>query len=372
MPILRKRTEETVNEIKQAVDADVDTSDFSFTTRKIEVDSVVSTGSTLLDLAISGKRKRGGGVPGGLLMEIFGKSQSGKTAIMAEILASTQSKGGAISTEDPEGRIDKEYMRIYGVEIERKYYSRPDTVDQIFKNAHDWEPHPRVPKAINTRGTDSLAALTTELEMSDKGDKMGQRRAKEFSAGFRKTARLIVNNNWLWVCTNQVRQGDYGDVVPGGLATAFYASIRIRLRQVDEIKKTIKLNLSGKAEPTNDDEILEGKDKKKKSKNEVTKITGIESDAYVIKSVDDPYRSAPLYIMFGYGIDDIRGNLQYIKDMTNNTVYECPDGKTYQNMQQACIWTERENLITKLQEQTIDIWEVIESKFDLHRAKKVR
>jgi len=366
MPIIRKRTEEVVADIKKTIEADVDTSDFSFTTRKIEVDSVVSTGSTLLDLAISGKRKRGGGVPGGLLMEVYGRSQSGKTAVMAEILASVQAKGGEISLEDPEGRLDKEYSRIYGLDIDKKGYSRPDTVEQIFANAQTWKP--KNANVINARGTDSLAALTTELEMSIKGDKMGMRRGKEFSAGFRKTARIIVNKNWLWVCTNQVRQGDYGETTPGGMATAFYASIRLRLRQMDEVKKTIKLNLSGKEIPEDE----EPSDKKKKSKSEVTKILGIETEVTVTKSIDDPYRTAPIYIMFGYGIDDIRGNLQYTKDMTNNTVYECPDGKTYVAINAAILWIERNNLVEQLRENTIDLWETIEAKFNLNRVKKVR
>ena len=367
MPILIKRNltpvQQRVEEVKEAVASSND-NDLSFITRKVNVDKVISTGSTLLDLAISGKRRRGGGVPGGILMEIFGRSQSGKTAVMAELLASVQSHGGEIDLEDPEGRLDEEYSRIYGMSIDKGHYSRPDTVEEIMQNARDWRP--KNTNMINARGTDSLAALSTELEMGPKGDKMGMKRGKEFSAGFRKTCRLIANNNWLWICTNQVRQGDFGETTPGGMATAFYASIRIRLRQQDEIKKTIRISKSGAEEEV--DEPTKGK----KSGVEVTKIIGIESEAYVTKSIDDPYRTAPIYILFGYGIDDIRGNLQYIKDMTNATSYACPDGKSYVALNAAIQWVERENLEDKLKEQTIDLWESIEAKFSLNRIKKQR
>lgn len=379
MATLIRRTltpvEKKVEEIKEAVASGND-SDLTFITRKINVDKVVSTGSTLLDLAISGKRRRGGGVPGGILMEIYGRSQSGKTAVMAELLASVQSHGGETDLEDPEGRLDEEYSRIYGLTINKAHYCRPDTVEEIMQNARDWKP--KNPNVINARGTDSLAALSTELEMSPKGDKMGMKRGKEFSAGFRKTCRLIANNNWLWICTNQVRQGDYGETTPGGMAVAFYASIRIRLRQQDEIKRTIKLSKSGAEEEVDEAEAK----KDKKSGVLVTKIIGIESEAYVTKSIDDPYRTAPIYIMFGYGIDDIRGNLQYIKDMTNATTYQCPDGKSYVSLnaaiahfydrnEQGRIYTKKQ-LVHDLKEQTIDLWESIESKFNLNRAPKER
>lgn len=363
--LIKKKSKEVRDSIESPVD-----NDLTFVTRKIDLDKVVSTGSTLLDLAISGKRRRGGGIPGGILMEIFGRSQSGKTAVMAEIMASAQSHEGSTFLEDPEGRLDQEYSRIYGLSIDKKNYSRPDTVEEIMEAVQNWKPDN--PKTINVRGTDSLAALSTELEMSPKGDKMGQKRAKEFSAGFRKSARIIANNKWLWVCTNQVRQGDYGDVVPGGMATAFYASIRIKLKQIDEITKTIKLGNSSEEDSPDSTSKKDKKNKDKKNKDEFKKIIGIESEAFVLKSIDDPYRKASIYIIFGYGIDDIRGNLQYIKDMTNSAVYTCSNGKTYQAITAAIGYTEKNGLIDQLKEQTIDLWEEIEAKFNSNRPIKRR
>lgn len=343
MSLIKKR----VAEIKKAIDSPT-TSDLSFVTRKISVDSVLSTGSTLLDLAISGKRRRGGGMPGGIIVEMFGPAGSGKTALLAETCAHAQLIGGEVKLLDPEARLDKEYARIYQMDVTKENYSRPDTVEDVFKELLQWKPSED--DKINVIGTDSLAALSTELEM-DKGDKMGMKRAKEFSTGFRKAARIISNNNWLMLCTNQIRQGDYGETTPGGLALAFYCSLRIRIKQVGSITK---------------EETI-------KSGVKVKKIIGIESICSIRKStVDDPYREAPIYILFGYGIDDIRANLQYVKDMKSMTVYECPDGKTYKSLNMAIRYVEDNKLVRKLKEQVIDLWEEIESKFTLDRPKKIR
>jgi len=343
MPILRRKVEE----VKEAVASSND-NELSFITRKVDVDSVISTGSTLLDLAISGKRRRGGGVPGGIVLEIFGGEGAGKTAILAEICASAQKHNGDVKFLDPEARLDREYSRIYDMELAAADYSRPDTVEEVFKAIKDWKPSN--PNNINVIATDSLAALSTELEV-EKGDKMGMKRAKEFSTGFRKTARQITHNNWLLACTNQTRQSDYGEVTPGGKAIAFYSSLRLRVRQVELIYQ--------------EKSIASGK--------KVKKAIGIESSIFVKKStIDDPYREVPIYIVFGYGIDDIRGNLQYIKDMSGNTTFECPDGQSYQALNAAILHVEKKELANQLQEQTIDLWESIEAKFNLNRVRKQR
>jgi len=340
--LIKRKAEEVVENLESAPEDEL-----SFIVRKITLDSVVSTGSTLLDLAISGKRRRGGGIPGGIVVEIFGPSGAGKTAILAELCASAQSLKGNVKFLDPEARLDKEYSRIYQMELAKEDYEMPNTVEEVFDIVRSWQPE--TPDKINILGCDSLAALSTELEMT-KGDKMGMKRAKDFSAGLRKTARLINVNNWIMACTNQVRQGDYGETTPGGLAIAFYASLRLRTQQKELIKKEIVL-------------------KKKK----LEKIIGIESSVFVKKSsVDDPYRTAPIYIIFGYGIDDIRANLQYIKDINETTTYICPDGKPYQSLNMAIQWVEKENLELALKEQTIDLWETVEKKFMVTRKPKLR
>lgn len=307
---------------------------------------IVSTGSTLLDLTISGNRANGG-IPGGLIVEIFGEPGSGKTAILSEIGASAQKKQGQVMFLDPEARLDQEYARIYGILLESKDYYRPDTVTEMFELIYNWKPERE--DVVNVVATDSLAALSTNLEM-ESADKMGMRRAKEFSEGLRKTARLISNSKWLIVCSNQVREGQYGETTPGGMAIPFYSSLRIRVNKTRSIE--LEKDINGK---------------------KVKKVIGIESSCFVKKStVDDPYRECKIYIVFNYGIDNIRGNLQYLKDMTRNTVYDCLDGKTYVSMERAIEYIENNTLQKKLEQQTIDMWREVENKFKTIRKTKER
>jgi len=347
MSPLRRRVQEAVEDIQGAIESP------GYTNRKkdeINYEGLLSTGSTLLDLSISGGRKRGGGVPGGIITEIYGPYGSGKTAILAELCASSQSRKGEALFLDPEGRLDKEYSRIYGMAIDKNNYAMPDTVEQVFKTIRDWDAPDRGSKVTHVVGVDSLAALSTDLEM-DKGDKMGMRRAKDFSTELRKTARVIKKRNWLIAATNQVRDGEYGEFTPGGNAIAFYASLRMRVAQLKRIEKKVKL-ASGK---------------------EVAKVIGIQSHVFIKKStVDDPFRECDIFIVFGYGIDDIRGNLQFWKDMTGDTLYETPDKKRYQSMDQAILRVEEAKLENDLRRNTIDLWEEIEQKFKTNRREKER
>ena len=317
--------------------------------KSLRFDQVVSTGSTILDLAISGGRVRGGGIPGGILIEIFGPSASGKTSVLAEICASAQSKGGEVKFQDAESRLDTEYARIYGLSLEETGddYTRPKTVNEMFNDIDIWEP--KNDDVINVVGTDSLASLSTELEM-DSQDKMGMKRAKDFSERTRKCCKLIADKNWIIACTNQVREGQYGEVTPGGKAIPFYSSLRIRVNEVRKVEK-----------------------KKQYKGKEQKKIIGIESSCYIKKStVDDPYRTAqPVFIIFGYGIDDVRGNLQWLKTNTNLTKYDAID-KEYQSLDAAVAYIEREYYENALREKVIDTWEEIEEKFKMERKPKVR
>lgn len=319
---------------------------------EIRFDKVVSTGSTLLDLCISGKRIRGGGLPGGIIVEVFGKSGTGKTAILEEIAASIQSRNGEIRYLDPEGRLDHEYAELFGVDITEKNYSRPDTVKELFDMIRATKF--KRSDIINGYLSDSLAALTTDMEMDD-NDKRGQRRAKEFSEGLRKVCRLIAKENWLIVCSNQVREGEHGEYSPGGLAIPFYSSVRIRVSPIyqkgvsPKISKEVKIG-----------------DKK------IEKVIGIRSTCETIKSsIDDPFRRCNISILFGYGIDDIRDNLQYLKDMNNYSSYNCID-KTFVSMEKAIEYIEEKGYRRALKEQVIDLWEKIDKEFELKRKKKDR
>ncbi len=312
----------------------------------------VSTGSTLLDLAISGGRVRGGGIPGGKIVEISGPPAAGKTALAMEILASAQARGGDGMVMDPEGRLDEEYSTIYGVKINKKNYSMPDLVPDVFETIREWEPKPQKEEAINVLVVDSLAALSTELEMSKDGDKRGQRRAKEFSEELRKTCRVINRKNILLVATNQEREGDSGPVTPGGKGFPFYSSLRVRVfPQFRDWKIEREKEFQGK---------------------KIKKQIGVISTCRVIKSsIDDPFRDANIYLIWNFGISDIMGSLQYYKDIMNIGRYLVVD-KGFQAMDQAVKYIEENGLEVKLREMVIDLWLEVQKTFTIDRKPKVR
>lgn len=356
MPVLKKKKEpipkSDIDQIKEsAEDKNVET-DQIFKPNEGNFGLVISTGSTLLDLAISGSKVKGGGIPGGVLVEIAGESQTGKTAILSELCGSTQIRGGEVKSVDPEGRLDQEYVQIYGVRIQEDIfdYSRPDTVEEVFELINTWKP--KNPNVLNLFAADSLAALSTTMEM-DGEDKMGMKRAKDFSAGLRKTCRMIANNNWVIACTNQLRQDTTGHkVTPGGMGIPFYASIRIKMVpefKGHKIEKEIEL----------------------KSGVKVKKVIGVRTVCTVTKSVDDPFRTAPISIIFGLGVDDIRANLQYYKDMTKETKYNAIT-KEIGTMDNAIRHIETEGLEKNLRESVITLWEEIQEQFAQNRKRKVR
>jgi len=307
----------------------------------------VSTHSTLLDLAISGGRVRGGQIPAGIIVEIFGPPSAGKTAIIAEVSSGAQKKNGKVLFCDPEGRLDKEYASLCGFTIKDKDYHKPDTVEEFFEIINKWKPNE---DSINIIAADSLAAFTTDLEMSDAGDKMGMKRAKEFSAGFRKFCRKISDNNVILICTNQERESQGSLVTPGGKAVPYYASLRIRMYpkfKDSKIKRTRTFR----------------EDKK------IEKVVGISSMCEIKKSsIDDPYRIVPVSIIFGYGIDTIRDELQWTKDVTSDR-YDAIT-KTFSGIEKAIQHIEENNLEEELKNRTIDLWLEVEESFKISRKKK--
>lgn len=362
---MARNLKKIAKEVEQVVEAPVESD-------KLEVDwskGTVSTGSTLLDLAISGGRLTDGGIPGGIIVEIFGPSSAGKTSLLSEIMASAQVRGGDIFIADPEARLDEEYVKTYGVSLPHDgKYARPDTVPEMFELIWNWKPEPEKEGAICVFGGDSLAALSTDLELSDGGDKMGMRRPKEFSEWMRKTCRVIANNNWLVVLTNQIRMGQMGaEKTPGGLAIEFYSSVRLRIGphpQGRYIERTVK------------DEL--GKERKK--------IVGVRSKVVVKKSsVDDPYREAPISIVFGYGVDDVRENLIYLKENDVQWVtkksgekvakkyawYPCID-KQVQSLDKAVAYIEEKGYQDQLRQRVIEVWHKIEQGFRTERRPKAR
>jgi hypothetical protein len=160
------------------------------------------------------------------------------------------------------------------------------------------------------------------------------------------------------VFTNQIREGDLGrEISPGGKGLPFYASLRIRIGptfQKSKIKRSVSVELDSSR------------------KYEAEKVIGINSLCEIRKSsIDDPFREAPISIIFNYGIDSVRTDLQYVKDITKNTKYDAIT-KEFKAMENAIHHIEENNLELQLKNKVIDLWEKIEESFELNRKKKER
>jgi len=315
-------------------------------------EKAVSTGSTLLDLAISGGRFQEGGIPTGILVEVFGPSGTGKTVMLCQIAGNIQKMGGPILFHDPEARLNKQFATMFGLQSETMDYDNPDTVTEVFNSVREWLPEE---KTLHGVFADSLAALSTDLEMGkDEGDKMGMRRAKEFSEEMRKTCRIISSKDVLMVCSNQIRQnsdaGPFGAKYksPGGEAIGFYSSLRLRCSMTEKIKA-----------------------KKKVRGKEHQRVIGVKINVEVFKSsVWKPFRTADVYILYDYGIDDIRANLQFIKTTTGDTAYRLGDTKLGDSLAKAIQAVEEQDLEGELKKETIKLWNEIEEKFQEVRKPK--
>lgn len=317
-----------------------------------DVSNVVSIGSTLVDLMISGTRVKGGGLPGKIMVVIYGPPGGGKTALACEFAGNILRAGGELNYKDAEARLDKPFAKKFGINIDDIEYDKPRTIETTFSPLFKWKPNP---DNINGYIVDSLASLSTEMELEAE-DKMGMRRAKEFSTWLRKCAVPITEQNTILFCTNQTREkADAGmyerkDVNPGGKAIEFYASLILRLSGIKNIKKEFKFG--------------------KKMKKE---IIGMEATVEVVKSsIDKPFRKAPIIIYFDYGIDDIRANLQYVKEYTGNSIYQVKDIKLSNSIDTAIKMVEDQNLESKLKKQVTAIWEEYEAQTVMQRKPKVR
>ena len=311
----------------------------------------ISTGSTLLDLAISGGRFREGGIPLGIFVEIFGPSGTGKTVLLSQIAGNIQRAGGKVMFHDPEARLNKQFAAIFGLKRDKVEYTQPDTIQEVFNSVREWIP--QVSASPIGVFADSLAALSTDLELgSEEGDKMGMRRAKEFSQELRKTCRILTQRNVLMICSNQIRQSGeaYGPRYksPGGEAIAFYASLRLRCFHPDKIK--VKRKIHGR---------------------EHERVVGVKVEIEVFKSsVWKPYHSADVYIIYDYGIDDTRANLQFLKSCKRDTVYRVGGVDLGKAIGKAVIAVEREGLVRQLKDEVIDLWNEIEEKFEEKRKPR--
>ena len=211
-----------------------------------EITDWISTGSTLLDLAISNRPY--GGLPVQRIVEINGLESSGKSLMSAHIIANTQKKGGKAIMIDTENSAAPEFWKSLGVDLSKLLYLPRETVEDIFDTIEAAILYVRRKENNNdilTIIVDSIAAASTKKEMETDHSNTGFNTAKSIivSKAMRKITNMIGREKVLIVFTNQLRQNlkamAFSDpwIVPGGKAVAYHSSIRIRLNNAGKLKK---------------------------------------------------------------------------------------------------------------------------------------
>ena len=196
--------------------------------------SAVSTGSLSLDFALGI-----GGIPRGRITEIYGPESSGKTTIALHVIAEVQKQGGEAAFIDAEHALDPVYAKKLGVDINNLLVSQPDCGEQGLEIAETLVNS----GAIDIIVIDSVAALVPrqEIEGAMGASSVGVQ-ARLMSQAMRKLSGAIAKSNCIVIFTNQLREKVgvmYGnpEVTTGGKALKFYASVRIDVRKVEQLKK---------------------------------------------------------------------------------------------------------------------------------------
>ncbi|MFA5950645.1 MAG: recombinase RecA [Hyphomicrobium sp.] len=201
--------------------------------KSIDVEAI-STGSLGLDIALGI-----GGLPKGRVVEIYGPESSGKTTLTLQVIAEAQKKGGICAFIDAEHALDPVYARKLGVKVEDLLISQPDTGEQALEIADTLVRS----GAIDVLVIDSVAALTPKAELEgEMGDSLPGLQARLMSQALRKLTASISKSGTMVIFINQIRMKIgvmFGnpETTTGGNALKFYASVRLDIRRIGQIKE---------------------------------------------------------------------------------------------------------------------------------------
>jgi recombination protein RecA len=193
----------------------------------------ISTGSLSLDSAIGI-----GGVPKGKVVEVYGPESSGKTTLALHIIAEAQKNNGYAAFIDAEHALDPNYAENLGVNIENLLLSQPDSGEQALEIVESWVRS----TALDIIVVDSVAALTPKAEIEgNMGDSHMGLQARLMSQALRKLTALVSKTNTTILFINQLRHKIgvmFGspETTTGGNALKFYASLRLDIRRIGQIK----------------------------------------------------------------------------------------------------------------------------------------
>ena len=194
---------------------------------------VIPTGSISIDLALGA-----GGIPKGRVIEIYGPEATGKTSLALHIIAESQKKGGVGAFIDAEHALDPDYAKKIGVNVDDLLISQPDSGEQGLQILETLARSGEVDVIV----IDSVAALTPKNEIAgEMGEFQIGLQERLMSSALRKLSAIVSKTKTTVIFLNQIRMKIgviYGnpEVTTGGLALKFYASVRIELRRIAQLK----------------------------------------------------------------------------------------------------------------------------------------